>query len=115
VLASVSTSLRQDTQDAQTAQTALAGAVQSAARITDTAIGDAGRGALRQLMIASPSIDGWHRVTGADTCARCAELTGVLLAPDAPLDRHPGCSCLQEPVVNGRHAYQRASPTIVRP
>lgn len=51
-------------------------------------------------MTARPDITGWTRVLEAEACPVCTDLAGPTLPDTATMWHHPGCGCVQRPVVN---------------
>jgi hypothetical protein len=68
--------------------------------LVDLDVKAASRAALTDLMAKDPNVDEWRRsVTG--TCAACLGSDTGNLPAGTPLNVHPNCECVAEPVVNG--------------
>lgn len=79
----------------------LTAGVARAARLADTEVLQAGRGALAEAMAADDRIRGWRRATSGAPCNACAAAAGQLNRSGDVPDIHPHCSCTAEPVVAG--------------
>lgn len=68
----------------------------------------AARAALQDAMVADDLIEGWRRAV-AGTCGACLGASDEsTLPPGTPLNIHPNCECVSEPVVRGvRNAVPR--------
>ena len=50
--------------------------------------------------MAARAVPGWIRVTDSDPCPLCQTLSdGRVRPPTVPFVRHPGCTCMQQPVL----------------
>lgn len=57
------------------------------------------RTALRDAMVAH-GVPGWTRLADADPCPFCRGLAdGTVLPPGVDMKQHPGCSCVQQPLL----------------
>lgn len=54
--------------------------------------------ALRQ----QPGVTGWTRETRPGACEICQRLTGTVLSLSTPIYHHPGCHCVQKPVLSSQ-------------
>lgn len=63
---------------------------------------------LQDLMQADERVIGWRRVTGG-TCGACLGTSGENLPPGTPLNVHPHCQCVSEPIPQGREPDIRPS------
>lgn len=79
------------------------------------AVSDTATGTLTDLMVASPEIVGYRRVTSASTCQRCALAAERVYKSEVLLPRHPACRCTQEPVLRTPARFARPAPVVVRP
>jgi hypothetical protein len=86
-----------------------------AKRAARVAVHDAARDTLTDLMVASPEIVGYRRVTATRTCGRCATAAERVYHAKVLLPRHPSCRCTQEPVLSTPARFARPAPAVVRP
>ncbi|MCU1590654.1 MAG: hypothetical protein JWP11_1910 [Frankiales bacterium] len=86
-----------------------------ATRAAAMAVTDTATGTLTDLMVASPEVIGYRRVTSPNTCQRCADAAGHVSPPNHLLPRHPACRCTQEPVLRTAARFARPAPAVVRP
>lgn len=86
-----------------------------ATRGAAVAVSDTARDTLTDLMVASPEIVGYRRVTAPSTCGRCAQAAMRVYQADVLLPRHPSCRCTQEPVLRTAAKFARPAPAVVRP
>lgn len=71
-------------------------------RIAHHESAQAGRDALTQAMRRSPQVRGWTRVSTASACNLCASLTdGKVIGLAIAMVDHPGCACVQQPILKG--------------
>jgi hypothetical protein len=88
---------------------------QLAERAANVAVSDTARDTLTDLMVASPEVVGYRRVTAAQTCKRCALAAERVYKSEVLLPRHPSCRCTQEPVLALPARFARPAPVVVRP
>lgn len=70
-------------------------------RLADTSADFTARQSLSSGLQEDDRFKGWRRAVRG-TCGAClGAATGSLASPDEPIDTHPGCQCIQEPVVVG--------------
>lgn len=86
-----------------------------ATRGAAVAVSDTARDTLTDLMVASPEIVGYRRVTASSTCGRCALAADRVYQAHVLLPRHPSCRCTQEPVLRTSARFARPAPAVVRP
>lgn len=71
-------------------------------RIIDQSLTNAWRDGMHAAMAAAPEVIGWRRVARAGCCGACLALAdGRMIPLDVPLDGHPHCHCVAEPVIKG--------------
>lgn len=71
------------------------------ARIAQTEVADAGRGATQASMSLDDHISGYVRQTRGKGCSRCVILAGKEYGWSDGFLRHPRCHCVHVPVVHG--------------
>lgn len=74
-----------------------------------TAIADTGRSADQVSMAVRPAVTSYIRVVNGGACPRCLILAGREYPFNAAFQRHPRCTCGQEPVTR-EHQPRAASP-----
>lgn len=78
-----------------------------AVKATRSAVMDASRRALADMMRDESRVVGARRVTRG-TCGACMALAGERVDEGRPLESHPNCTCVPEPIVRGvRETVQR--------
>lgn len=80
---------------------ALAYGLDSAVRISRSAVMTAARDAQADRMQREPAVDGWVRVTSATPCGACLALAGHRQRDDDAFDVHDRCACTAEPALRG--------------
>lgn len=91
----------------QSVSKALAYGRYAARRFVETEVIDAADNVLHEQIIAHPQITGW-RWKSRGTCGGCLAMdSGRTLPPGTPLNRHPNCRCISEPVFNVRERHYR--------
>lgn len=79
----------------------------AARRTAETEVMDAAGQEMTHQIDALDLLVGW-RWKSRGTCAACLSMdSGRRHAPGQLLERHPGCQCIQEPVLNVRETVQR--------
>ena len=86
-----------------------------ATRGAAVAVSDTARDTLTDLMVATPEVVGYRRVTASSTCERCALAAERIYQKEVLLPRHPSCRCTQEPVLRTPARFARPAPVVVRP
>lgn len=71
-----------------------------AVKATRSAVMESSRRALADMMRDDPRVVGARRVTRG-TCGACLALAGERVDEGQPLDSHPNCACVPEPVIRG--------------
>jgi hypothetical protein len=88
---------------------ALAQSFVRVARLAQTEVADAGRGATQASMSLDPHVTGYVREARGNGCSRCVILAGKEYRWSDGFDRHPRCHCVHVPVVHGS-APKRQDP-----
>jgi hypothetical protein len=80
-------------------------------RLAFTEVQDSGRAAMDVGMRVEPKVIGYRRrSSGGGSCDRCAVLLGRVYRYSAGFQRHPGCDCTHEPVLQGKTESQPTFP-----
>lgn len=88
--------------------------VDTAIRISRTAVNDAARDVLADRMTAEPLVVGWRRVSSGHACPECIALSGHRMSDSHPFESHDRCGCTAEPVLGHqpeRVLRPRGAPT----
>jgi hypothetical protein len=85
-------------------------------RTARTAVSEAARARLADVIASHEAIVGWERVTAMRCCERCFEQAGRVYHDRHGFYAHPACHCTAEPVIRDVPEHvKRTAATVVQP